>query len=185
MKKRLWVIFLTLLMAVSLFGCAKQETVYEADVNGVVLQVDIEQKKISDGQYTYGYEFSGDGSSYRVTITYPNGSSYWWNESEFSGSGGWSDDYAEGTYVSGDTLVRAVTVVEEVDNTEQRNVGKVLAGLLLIAFGAFELLAPDALWYLRHGWRFKNAQPSDAVLTVSRIIGGIAILTGIVVMLFY
>ena len=75
--KRLWAVFFVLLMAVSLFGCAEQETVnetiYETNINGIALQVDTVKKTVSDGEYTYRYKFSGDKTSYDVTITYPNG----------------------------------------------------------------------------------------------------------------
>ena len=185
MKKRLRVVFLVLLMAASLIGCGEQETVYEADINGIALQVDIAEKTISDGKHIYRYNFSGDFSSYHVKITYPNGSSYWWSESEYSGAGSWSDDYVADAYVSGNILVSAVAAAEGVDNTKQGNFGNVLAGLILIAFGVFELFAPETAWYLGYGWRYKDAEPSDAALTASRVGGGIAVFMGIGFLLLF
>ena len=77
--KRLWVILIIILLLLTLFGCAEQETetVYEVNSYGIDLQVDTAQKTISDGRNTYHYEFSGDSDSYRATITYPDGSTYW------------------------------------------------------------------------------------------------------------
>ncbi len=189
MKKRLCVVFLMLLMVVSVIGCSEQKTiqettqktVYETNINGIALQVDTVKKTISDGEYTYQYDFSGDSSSYKVNIIYPNWSSYWWNESGSGGSGGWSGDYDVGTYIHGDALVRAVAAAEGVDvkDADEGNFGRVLVGLILIAFGAFELFAPETAWYLSRGWAYKNVEPSDAALTFSRIGGGIAIFMGI------
>lgn len=196
MEKRLWVIFLALLMIVLLVGCDEQETVNETVcetvINGIALRVDTVKKTISDGEYTYRYRLSGDKSAYDLTITYPNGGTYWWGGSQSGGSGGWSDAYQEGVlvqklYVRGGVLVDAVTAAERMNeaDTKQGHFGKVFAGLLLIALGAFHLFAPETSWYLGHGWRYKDAQPSDAALNFTRISGGVAILTGIVVMLFF
>jgi uncharacterized protein YcfL len=194
MKKRLFIVFLMLLMAASLIGCSEQKTiqettqktVYETNMNGIALQVDTAKKTISDGKYTYQYELSGDKTSYNMTITYPNGGAFWWNGSESGGSGDWSDAYEEGIfvqklYVRGNTLVDAVAAAEGLNETDakQSNVGKVLIGLILIAFGIFELVAPETSWYLFRGWAYKNLEPSDAALTVARIGGGIAVFIGI------
>ena len=54
--------------------------------------------------------------------------------------------------------------------------------LLLWAIGLFNVLAPRAAWYLSYGWRFKDAEPSDAALMMARIGGVIAIIIGFCVM---
>lgn len=190
MKKQVFAVFLVLLLAVSVIGCTEQETlqetvqatVYKTDINGKTHQVDTAKKTISDGKYTYQYDFSGDVSSYRVEIIYPNWSSYWWNGSESGGSGGWSGDYDVGTYAHGDALVRAVAAAEGLEETKERNegyFGRVLVGLILIGFGVFGLIAPETSWYLSHGWQYKNVEPSDTALTFARIGGGIAVFIGI------
>lgn len=45
--RRLWIFLFTLLLTISLFGCAKQEIVYTVDKNGVEFRVDREEKTIS------------------------------------------------------------------------------------------------------------------------------------------
>ena len=52
--------------------------------------------------------------------------------------------------------------------------------MLLIALGAFNALAPKAAWYLSHGWRYKNAEPSEAALFFSRAGGVVLIFFGII-----
>ena len=58
--------------------------------------------------------------------------------------------------------------------------GSPLLGMLLIALGAFNALAPKAAWYLSHGWRYKNAEPSEAALFFSRAGGVVLIFFGII-----
>jgi hypothetical protein len=44
---------------------------------------------------------------------------------------------------------------------------------LFIMIGIINLLFPKAGWYMKYGWQFKNAEPSDAAIWTARI-GGIA-----------
>ena len=176
--RRLLIILLAMLLTVSLFGCAKQETVYTVNKNGVEFQVDREAKTISDGKNTYKYEFSGDSSSYHAKITYPDGSWYSYSKSGYSGSGSWSLDYKEAKYVPGDTLIDIVA-----ENTPRKqSAGMFFGKLILIALGLFELLAPEASWYISHGWKYKDAEPSEAALAFTRISGGIVIAAGIILL---
>lgn len=174
--KRFWIAVLAVFLVFTLFGCAKQESIYTVSKNGTMYRVDTEKKAIYDTLYTYRYELSGDSSSFNITITYPNGSTYWYSKSDSRGQGGWSDDYSETAYVPGDTLV---AIVQE-NMSQPANIGGILGGLLLIAVGLLNVIAPQMLWYLGYGWRYKNAEPSDAAISFGRISGGIAIVIGIV-----
>lgn len=167
--KRLWTVLFVLLLTISLCSCAKQEDTYTVDHNGTEFLVDTTQKTISDGTHTYHYAFSGNRSSFSATITFPDGSSYWWTQIGTSGSGGWSDDFVHEKYVSANTLI---DVLQE-KAPKQTNPGMIAAGLLLMALGLFEAILPQAGWYLRYGWRYKDAEPSDAALVFARL-GGIA-----------
>ena len=55
-------------------------------------------------------------------------------------------------------------------------------GILLMIIGLFNLISPRTGWYLSYGWRFKDAEPSDAALVMARIGGGIAILIGVILL---
>ena len=59
-----------------------------------------------------------------------------------------------------------------------------LMSIIFILAGIFNLVAPDAAWYLSRGWQYKDAEPSDAALVVTRI-GGVAIVIGIVLLFSY
>ncbi len=54
-----------------------------------------------------------------------------------------------------------------------------LMGLILILLGIFNMAAPEAAWYLEYGWRFRDAEPSEAALLFARIGGGFAIVIGL------
>ncbi|HEY2839858.1 MAG TPA: DUF6199 family natural product biosynthesis protein [Pirellulales bacterium] len=45
------------------------------------------------------------------------------------------------------------------------------------------VISPRTVWYLRYGWRYKNAEPSDLSLVVTRISGVLGIVLVAVVAL--
>ncbi len=179
--KRVVILLLSLLLTLSLCACSGSPSTYTVEKGGKTFEVDSKNKTIFDGTHTYEYTFSGDSSSYRINITYPNGSSYFWNHSGYSGHGGWSNDYDEGLYVDGGIL-RDV-IVEKAPNPS--NPSKVLVMILLIGIGAFNTAAPHAAWYLEYGWRYKNAEPSDLALGLNRAGGIVAIIVAIFIMIFF
>lgn len=169
-------IFILLLLAVALLcGCMQPQITYTVTNNGTVFTVDTENSTISDGQHIYTYEVSGS----QVTITYPDGSTYYWTWTGNIGYGGWSEDYDPETYADGGMLIDTLSIE---DSKSGSGGGRVLAGLLLIAIGLWYTLSPYSAWYLSYGWRYKDAEPSSAALTVSRISGIVVILFGIVIM---
>ena len=173
--KRMAVLLLSFLLILSLYGCSDANGIYTVDKEGKTFEVNSEDGTIFDGTHTYEYTFSGDSSSYRINITYPNGSSYYWNHSGYSGHGGWSDDYDESLYVSGDTLCDVIVSKAP----DPSNPSKVVAIILLIAIGTFNAAAPGAAWHLEYGWRYKNAEPSDLALGLNRVGGIAAIIVGV------
>jgi len=61
----------------------------------------------------------------------------------------------------------------------ERN-GNIGIGLLLMGLGAVNFFIPHHPFYLQYGWRFENAEPSDAYITFTRIGGAIAAVVGLV-----
>jgi len=57
--------------------------------------------------------------------------------------------------------------------------------VVVILIGIFNLIAPDAAWHLSLGWQFKDAEPSDAALVMTRIGGGAAVLIGLWILFSY
>lgn len=171
MKKLLCV--LSILCLLLLCACARPA---EDDEGGVT--VDFENGTVFDGTNTYRFTFSGDREDYGVRITYPDGSTYWWNKSGSVGSGGWSDDYVEGRYISGDILCELIAS-KAARPRDPANPAKVVFALLAIAIGAFSAASPRTAWYWSYGWRYKDAEPSDLALSAERVGGVIAIVVGV------
>ena len=182
--KKISMLLLCMLL-VTLCACGSfEETTYSARRDGVSYLVDRENQTISDGTHTYRYVLTGDSDGYSVRITYPNGSSYWWETRKsgggiMTGYGGWSDDYDEERYAKGDVLcdILEASVPEK---TEPKNI---LIVLLLLAAGIFNAAAPHTAWYLEYGWRYKDAEPSDLALAATRF-GGVAAIAVAVIMIF-
>ena len=168
--KKLLLIFILCTSLLLLPACGKKESVYTVTLNNKDYVVDTVNQTIQEGGFTYSYEMSLSGDS--ITIEYPNGSTYWWQQNGAMGHGGWSNDYDPAKYPSdGGTLIDVL----EKEAPRQRSDKSFVPFFLFLFAGLFNLFAPETSWYLGHGWRYKNAEPSDLTLIVTRITGGIAI----------
>lgn len=56
-------------------------------------------------------------------------------------------------------------------------------GLLLLIVGGVHALFPRFCWFLSIGWKLRDAEPSDLYLGVSRFLGSLAGIGGLVVLL--
>lgn len=188
MKRTMAIFALILAAAMLLAGCKKEPlpAVYTVYSYGAPYTIDTEGRTISDGTYTYGYEYAASGSS--VSFTYPDGSVYsaGIQSANSSGAGGMSAgaisadyDYSSG-YTDPLSLCYALTSPRETERASDTNP---LVALLLCGVGIFNLAAPKASWYLSYGWRFKDAEPSDAAITLSRIGGAIAVVIGVIMLI--
>ena len=182
--KRLFVFLTVFLLLFSLSACSAKpkDSTYTRTRDGVVFTVDPVNQTITDGTYIYRYTLSAGGSE--ISITYPDGSTYWKRMMQQSngvsyGTFGGSDDYDETRYVSGDTLYDVVSSGLP-EKSSPKNIGMIV---LLLAVGIFNTCAPKAAWYLSTGWQFRDAEPSDAALAFARF-GGIIALMIAVIMIF-
>jgi len=182
--KKTGVIMLALFLAVFMLACSKEPVKEDVYTIGEYT-IDTVNKTIFDGEYTYHYsiKIGNNNASYR--ISYPDGSSYWWTETDYGGHGGWSDDYDETRYTGGQKLVDVLVLesMPEGKKNADEFAEAFLLGLLLMAFGALGLLAPRLMWQLEIGWRFKDAAPSDAALLFNRLGGVISVLLGFFLLL--
>lgn len=181
--KKMCVILLVLLMLL-LPACGQEEaqSVYSVGIDNVQLTVDTQNMTISDGMYTYHYKAISIGSGIQTTITYPNGATFYWSWSGNVGSGGWSEDYDDSIFADGHTLLE---VLEQNPSTRQKRErsGNPLVGLLFIGLGLWNVVSPYSSWYFSYGWRYKEVEPSDAALGLTRFGGIVAILVGVVTMI--
>ena len=169
-----------LILALVLSGCGKQSLepytyTFSRDDQVITLTVNPETRTILDGTDVYDYVTEKRGSITSYVITYPNGVTYHWTATEHGGAGGWSDDYNETAYISGNILVYAIE-----EGTPREKQGNFALGLLIILLGGVNALFPSIPIYLKYGWRFENAEPSEAYLLVTRIGGILAVIVGLV-----
>lgn len=179
--KKLMCLLVAGLTALSLCACAekKEQTVYTVAKGDAVYTVDTENGTISDGTDLYRYEisFGGGSGSWRIDVTYPDGSTYWWEETENSGTGRCSADFEYGKYPDAAALA---DVVKKARPDTGRYRGSPGLGAVLLTVGLFNAITPRTSWYLSRGWYYKNAEPSEAALFVYRAGGVFAAVLGVV-----
>lgn len=183
MKKRVFIAALLILILLC-SACGAEKTPeaksVSAQIGGHEMVVTFEPGNLSagtiradHGTYTFTWDRSGD-----LKITYPDGTRFTYTK---SGSGLTSLDFdpeAKG-YPDGITMAWGLeSAIDEMRPARNSGGGSALLGLLLLAIGAVGTFAPRAAWYLSYGWRFRDAEPSDAALAVQVCGGVVALLAG-------
>ncbi len=176
-----------LLLALLLTACGQErqevQSVYTVTVNDHPYTIDTQNLTVSDGMYTYHYKIIASGNRVSTTITYPNGATYHWTWSGNVGSGGWSEDYDDTVYADGHALLRALEQDPPGTRQKREYSGNPLLGLLFIGLGLWNAISPYSSWYLNYGWRYKNLEPSDAALGMTRLGGIVGVIVGVIVMI--
>lgn len=175
--KRINCLLLFIITIMLLCSCTQGESLYKIEKSGIALEVNKETNTIYDGTNMYYFNFAGNKSDYEIEITYPDGSTYWCEMDNGSGNMGWSNDYNPGKYIDGDIL--ASTLLEDAPKASKHSDVSVIAFLVLIILGVFNIVSPQFAWYLQYGWRYKDAEPSDMALVINRVGGVVIILIGI------
>ena len=190
MKKYMTLLLALLLVLGLSVSCgheAPAETVVNTAIGGQEMTVTFDPGSLSSGKiesakgsYTFAYDMSGD-----LEITYPDGSSCTYRKTQNAAGLGTSPDFAPGTKGYPDGLSMAWGIEGAIDQARpaSKNSGNALLGILLLAVGAWFAFAPRSAWYLNHGWRFKNAEPSDAILVLYGLGGGVLLFAGAICLL--
>lgn len=105
-----------------------------------------------------------------------NNATYWRKYQGNAGFGGWSDNYDKFKYVSGDVLINVLSYKAPDSSTEKNP----LIIILFFVIGIWNTISPRLAWYLSYGWRYKNAEPSDIALGITRFGGIVAIIIGFI-----
>ena len=172
MKKRI-LIFLAWLLLFAAAGCSQSNPVSTVVRDGVTYTIDTENSTISDGEHIYPYAFSGNSA----------GSSYQWHAQNSGGitmgCGGLQGDYDEHLYTSGDVLL---SVLKEgpLKGGALREGKNIFLSVFIALVGIFHAALPETAWYLAYGWRYRDAEPSDAALMLNRLGGAAAIAVAII-----
>ena len=120
---------------------------------------------------------SGSADHTKFEVTYPDGSHYSRTEFGNSWAGGMSEDYDPPSYAKGDVLWEVLDAKNYAEK-ESRG-GQIFLGLLVAGLGLLNVIRPKTAWYVNHGWRYKNAEPSEAALLFGALGGVMAILIGL------
>lgn len=128
--------------------------------------------------YHYTYE---DGD---ITITYPNGATYWESASANGAIAGWDGDYDTDRYIDGMTLAMQLT---QAYNNSGKNWDEVvimgLVCLVVIGLCLVDVIHPEWFFELRYSLWVRNAEPTELALTMSRMGGVIGIVLCVIVFL--
>lgn len=178
MAKRITVL-ICLLLTFTVCACRSQPSVYMAQIYGTDYTFDTDSGTITDGVNTYNYFFTGTEDDFSFEIQYPDGSSFWFKQSGASGYGGWSEDYDPDKYADGQRLLDVILL----NAPKPADFGQLLPFIILLIAGICNTAAPYYMWQLGYGWRFKDAQPSDIALWVTRAGGILAIAVSVIAML--
>jgi hypothetical protein len=191
--KRLTAILLIVLLTVAFAACGSEREpvskMVKTTIGGQEMTVKFEPGNISagtiesaKGRYTFAYDHSGS-----LKITYPDGSSCTYRKAQNAGSVSASLDFNPTSKGYPDGMTMAWGIEHAMDLAQggpKRNGGpNPLIAIFLLAVGAFNALAPRAAWYLSRGWQFKNAEPSDAALTLYAMGGVILLIAGVICLL--
>lgn len=55
--------------------------------------------------------------------------------------------------------------------------------IIMIAAGVFRLIVPQGGWWLAHGWKYRDAEPSKLSLALGQVAGGVAIVVGAIMLI--
>ena len=128
--------------------------------------------------YHYTYE---DGD---ITITYPNGATYWESASSNGAIGGWEGDYDTDRYIDGMTLAMQLT---QAYNNSGKNWDEVvimgLVCLVVIGLCLVDVIHPEWFFELRYSLWVRNAEPTEFALMMSRMGGVIGIVLCVIMFL--
>lgn len=191
--KRLTAIFLMLLLAVALVACGSEREPVSKEVTlnigGQTMTVTFEPDNISagtiqspKGRYSFAYDYNG-----KLKITYPDGSSCtYWNGGGVGGVSASPDfDPTSKGYPDGMTMAWGIEhAMDLAQGGPKRNGGpNPLIAIFLLAVGALNAFSPRTAWYLSRGWQFKDAEPSEAALTLYGLGGVILLIAGVICLL--
>lgn len=188
MFKKLLPLLLCLLL---LCGCTAPQSVFTVEQDGMTFTVNTKNGTVSDGTHAYDYIINGvateNHEQRRITIIYPDQSQYEWNiirnGSTVTEGGTGSDGYAEGCYVPGETLAKAILQARDMIPEDPTNWGQIWGGIALAVMGLVNFCFPELLWHMKYWLVVEGGEPSDTYIGICKIGGVVALFVGLILLL--
>ena len=179
--KKIGVLLLTIIAAIGLIGCSKKSNVYE--YGGKEYTVDVSADTVSDGKNTYYYSFISYEDTKKIEIVYPNQSRWTKKITDGFGSESYTDERVKWSYIPGEELYNFIDEAE----AEYENGGvspkKIIFGIIGVGVCMIPIIAPYKCWELYHGWKFRDAEPSDAYIALTRVFGILLAIAWVVIVI--
>lgn len=180
-------VILPLLLTVLLSGCTEKTSIKE--IYQKVAVIDYVDRTITYDSDIYHYEYAHN----KLILTYPNDTvCMLYNRDSFitiewqSIAG--HDNEVKAVYDQGYLHPNVIMyqVLEAPPSpmapSKETNASP-LRGILVVLIGGVIVFFPKAVWYIKSGWRYKDAEPSEVAIIVHRLSGVVAIVAGLVWMI--
>ncbi len=176
-KRTIKIIALAAIAIVLTFtGCAKAPLISTADGKTLIFEDDNRTFKYINDVYHYRI---ADNDIY---IIYPNGYIYSQNINSNTATKSWSiptgmpeiSFASEIGYIDENYLVDAILKYMGMKSKESTT--GIFVIFISAAAGLWGIISPGSLWYVSYGWRYKNAQPTQAAIILNRIAGVILLM---------
>jgi hypothetical protein len=158
-----------------LTGYKKGDTtrVYMADDKSTILvKLQGDSYIVKDGDKEY--IVMGDRDS--LTVEYPNGEKSWVRSMGDAGFGG-------GGYVEGyPSAYDFRDLVFHGQKKGEFNGGQFVAAILLLIGSIISVASPETTWFLKRGWKYRDAEPSDTYISLTRVGGVIGCIIAVIFM---
>jgi hypothetical protein len=122
-------------------------------------------------------------NGYRYEVEFPNGKTYYWEQTGNIGAGGGSPRLTPQEMFDAD---KAIEYYEqqygEARAQDESSSGKKIFGFLFVLCGLFGAISPRTAWYLEIGWQLRDAEPTELALILNRIIGIAFCIVGLVIL---
>ncbi len=167
-----------LLLTFAIVSCIGKPLPYTYTADDATAAVDPISRTIAFGEETFPYTHTSDGGRFNPCyhIHFPDGSEYHWTYTG-TGSGitGWSENFDSDRWSYAEFLMEALRQPKPREKT-----GQVIAGLLLMGFGAAIYFLPVLGFYFCYDVVVEKAKLSHVQIRRAKIGGVIAAVLGLV-----
>ncbi len=181
-------ILLTAMLLTCLCGCVRYEApngnVYDnnAPWREDSYTLDSGESVLEYDGVKYEYEVLRQGKRITYTVTYPNGAVYTETREGDSVQSHWEGGRDPIQHTGSDTLVNILDDYYYVQVLKPHFLNWIGA-LVLISFGLFGALCPEAAWELEHAlkrWQYQSIEPTDDAILMTRFGGILGIVVGVI-----